>query len=134
MLDTVRNLITVNNLVGVAAGQRVNTVGSRALLFTDFGFEAVAALTVEFEIEAQRLARIADSRIQLYLNSAVGSNVATDSTENFKTYSGTLKDYWRCSVDVSQPNFGIIVDFAPRADIPSSNPLILRSVRMRIGY
>jgi hypothetical protein len=134
VLDNVRDLITVDNLVGVAAGQRVSLSGSNALLFSGWRFDVAVPLIVEVRILAQRYARIVDTVVRLTNGVAAGDNVADLEMSNDKTYSGLLSSYWRAGVDVRDPRFGLILDFAPRDDMPSSNPLILRSVQMRIGY
>lgn len=136
-MDSVENLKSVAQLYGAAQNYNdtVNTYGSKGLIYTAFAFDAGAVTAVEVRIEAQRYARIVDSRVQLYLNGTLGTNVADDSTENIKTYNGQLGAYWGMeSVDVSLATFGVLVDFAPRNDMPSSNNLLVRSVRMRVNY
>jgi len=114
---------------------RVNTYGSKGLIYTNFAFTAGSVDRVELRIEAQRYARIQDDRVQLLIAGTSGTDVSDLSTENIKTYSGLLGAYWGMEdVDVSGMSFGALVDFAPRNDMPSSNNLIVRKVQMRVHY
>lgn len=135
VLDRPTDISTVGLLYAVSQNYNstVNTYGSRGLIFSDFGFDAGTVAAVEVEIVAQRMARIVDSRVQLYAGTALGKNVADRNIENVKTYLGDLGAFWGIeSVDASAANFGVLVDFAPRSDMPSSNTLIVRSVKMRV--
>lgn len=133
-LDRVGSLISLDPLTGTTCKNEILPSGSRGLIFTHFGFDVSTALAVEVAITADRMARIVDSAVQLWQGSTVGNNVADLDMSREKVYSGSLKDYWRCSVNPSSDNFGVLLDFAPRLDMPSSNKLILRSVTVRIQY
>jgi hypothetical protein len=114
---------------------RVNTYGSKGLIYTNFAFTAGVVDKVELRIEAQRYARIQDDRVQLVITGASGTDVSNLIIENIKTYSGLVGAYWGMKdFDVSDVSFGALVDFAPRNDMPSSNNLIVRRVQMRVHY
>lgn len=135
ILDTPDNLSSVGLLYAVSQNYNstVNTYGSRGLIFADFGFDSGTINAVEVEISAQRMSRIVDTRVQLYDNRAIGKNVADTTMDNVKVYSGDLGAFWGIeTVDPASNNFGVLVDFAPRSDMPSSNQLIVRSVRIRL--
>jgi hypothetical protein len=114
---------------------KVNTYGSKGLIYTNFSFAAGVVDRVELRIEAQRYSRIQDDRVQLLALGTSGTDVSDLSTENIKTYSGLLGAYWGMEdIDVADISFGALIDFAPRNDMPSSNNLIVRSVKMRVHY
>lgn len=133
-LDRTGNLITLEPLIGTTRNNTVLQSGSRGLIFTDFGFSINSARSVAVEILATRLARVVDDRVQLWQGSAVGANVATATTEDLRVYSGAMDDFWRTAVDPSRADFGLLLDLAPRPDMPSNTRPIVRSVRIRIEY
>ena len=137
VLDRTTDLQSTAPLFGSAQdyNDRVNTYGTKGLIYTAFGFPAGVVDSVQLRIEAQRYARIHDARVQLFTTGAVGTDVSDLSAENDKTYSGLLGAYWGMeNIDVSDISFGALIDFAPRNDMPSSNNLIVRRVRMRVHY
>ena len=114
---------------------KVNTYGSKGLIYTNFSFAAGVVDRVELRIEAQRYSRIQDDRVQLLALGTSGTDVSDLSTENIKTYSGLLGAYWGMEdIDVADISFGALIDFTPRNDMPSSNNLIVRKVQMRVHY
>jgi hypothetical protein len=139
VLDTTSNFVSSTSLYGVSMNyeEAVNTYGTKGLVFTGFGFDtdSTGIISVEVEIKVDRLARIVDERVQLWRSELIGSNVADTSTENTKTYSGDLGAFWGAeNIDPGAAEFGVLLDFAPRSDMPSSNRLVFRSVRMRVFY
>ena len=139
ILDSTSGLLSTTNLYGLSTNydETVNSYGTKGLILTGFNFDIGGAPVAEVAvmIEAQRLARIIDDRVQLWNSRPLGSNVADDSAENVKTYEGTLGDFWGIkTVNVAAADFGVLVDFTPRPDMPSGNKLVLRKVKMRIRY
>jgi hypothetical protein len=139
ILDKTSNFISSTSLYGISMNyeDEVNTYGTKGLVFTGFGFDtdSTGITKVEVEIVADRVARIVDERVQLWNSELVGSNVADTSTENRKTYTGDLGAYWGVeNIDPGAAEFGVLLDFAPRSDMPSSNRLVFRTVRMRVHY
>jgi hypothetical protein len=127
-------LISQQYLTGVALSTgNVTLAGTRGLVFTDFGILESQCSEIELTVRSDRLGRIVDDRVQLWNGSAVGANIAQRSSENLQLFTGTVSDYWKTpAVNPSTVNFGVLIDFAPRADMPSSNPLIVRSIALRI--
>jgi hypothetical protein len=137
VLDQTTDLQSIALLYASAQdyNDRVNTYGSKGLIYTNFGFDAGVVDRVELLVEAQRYSRIQDDRVQLRVLGNGGTDVSDLSTENVKTYSGLLGAYWGMEdVDVAGMSFGALIDFAPRNDMPSSNNLIVRKVQMRVHY
>jgi len=140
ILDTTSNFISSQPLYGVSFNydEVVQTYGTKGLVFTGFGFDTDSAgvAMIEVEIRADRMARIVDERVQLWRGSElIGVDVADESMENLKVYSGAVGAYWGVeNLDPGAADFGVLLDFAPRNDMPSSNRLIFRHVKMRILY
>lgn len=137
VLDRASSIISQQYLTGTVLtdSREVRQLGSRGLIFTDFGFASGAVAEIELSVVSSKLARIIDQRVQLYLTEAIGNNLAREDSENHQTYSGDLVQVWGVSsVAISDPGFGVLLDFAPRPDMPSSNPLIIHSVSMRVLY
>jgi hypothetical protein len=138
-LDSVSNIETILPLYGISVdyNEDVNTYGAKGLIFTGFGFDSASTgiSHVEIEIKADRLSRIVDDRVQLWNSVLIGDDVSDDSTENIKVYSGAVGAYWGVeNIDPGAVEFGVLLDFAPRSDMPSSNRLVFRSVKMRVNY
>jgi hypothetical protein len=127
-------LISQQYLTGIAlSGGSLTLAGTRGLVFSDFGIQESQCSEIELTVRSDRLGRIVDDRVQLWNGSAVGANVAQRSSENLQLFTGTVVDYWRSPVvNPNTVNFGVLIDFAPRPDMPSSNPLIVRSIAIRI--
>jgi hypothetical protein len=137
VLDPSNTIISQSYLTGIATSGfnlgGVNQVSSRGLIFSDFGFTQVPVEELELMIVCDRYARIVDERVQLYNQQPLGINVADTSSDNQKVYSGAVSSFWRTPIlSVGDPAFGVLLDFAPRPDMPSSNPLIIRSVSIRV--
>jgi hypothetical protein len=138
-LDSVSNIETILPLYGISVdyNEDVNTYGAKGLIFTGFGFDSASTgiSHVEIEIKADRLSRIVDDRVQLWNSVLIGDDVSDDSTENIKVYYGAVGAYWGVeNIDPGAVEFGVLLDFAPRSDMPSSNRLVFRSVKMRVNY
>jgi hypothetical protein len=137
ILDPSNTIISQSYLTGIASSNfniaEVNQVSSRGLIFSNFGFLEGPVAELELMIICDRYARIVDERVQLYNQQPLGANVADSNTDNQKVYSGNLSSFWRTAVSsISDTAFGVLLDFAPRPDMPSSNPLIIRSVSIRV--
>ena len=132
VLDRTTNLITQTHLKGYTVNTSVVAPGARGLIFDQFGFSVSGVRGLAVEIVAERLARIVDHAV-FVLDAAdrtVSQNLADLNMNRVKEYRGDLDSYWHCR---SLPqDFGILLDFAPRPDMPSSNPLIIRTVRVQL--
>ena len=131
-LDRTFNLITVDHLRGFVAKRGITVEGSRAVCFGGWHVNTSSAVGLQLQIQAQRLARIVDTRVSLMQNGVVGANVAVDTSGDVGVYEGLFSSYWRFKGSVDADDFAVLLDFAPRADMPSSNPFILRSVKLRL--
>jgi hypothetical protein len=131
-LDRTSNLITVDHLKGFATTGGMVVEGSRAVRFGGWQVDVSSAVGLQLEIQAQRLARIVDTCVSLMQGSVVGANVAVDTSGDVAVYEGMFSSYWRFKGSVDADDFAVLLDFAPRDDMPSSNPFILRSVKLRL--
>jgi hypothetical protein len=131
VLDRTTNLITRDHLRGYTVNNNVVAPSARGLVFDQFNFDTTGAKSLAVEIVAERMARIVDYTVQIVAgNQLLGNNVADQDMSRVKVYEGSLSEYWRTKGLAS--DFGILLDFAPRPDMPSSNPLIIRTVRVRL--
>lgn len=111
---------------------------SNSLVFTDWGFDAGTLAGIELRLRVRRLARIQDKVIQLWDGTkTIGENLADLSAEDDHTY-GSESDRWGVPRDygfpLDSPQFGVVIDLQPHTEIPCSDTVILRSVRMRVYY
>lgn len=120
------NLQSLEPIVGVAVSQGgLRTVETTALVFTGFAISG-RVTSIDLELSVNRLARIQDKIIQLWINGAAySSNLADPTASNLHVYS------WR-GLDLSwQTDYGVIIDLQPHSQYPSSNLVTVRSVRLR---
>jgi hypothetical protein len=136
VLDRTSGLITAQPLTGIARDSQVLTNHSRALRFSDFGFDPAAVtgtvIGAAVVIVCQCWNRIALTQVQLCDHAGHSVNVAVHSTANHHTHAGTFAHYWHCEPQVFDSQFGVTVDFAPVDHTPSNNTLILHSVHMAL--
>jgi len=109
---------------------------SNSLLFTDFGFDYVAAKGIEMRLHTQRVARIQDKTIQLWNGSkAISENLADLTAEDLQLYGGAT-NLWGMRIgelpNLSDADFGVVVDLQPHREIPCSDTVYIRSVAMRL--
>lgn len=120
------NLSSLEPVVGVAVSQGgLRTVESTALVFSGFGISGTVT-GLDLELSVNRLARIQDKTIQLWVNGAAHSaNLADLDAGNRHIYS------WR-GLDLTwQSDYGVIIDLRPHSQYPSNNLVTVRSVRLR---
>lgn len=119
------DLVTFESVYGVAVSQGgLRTVESTALVFTGFPITGTV-YNLRLELSVNRLARIQDRVIQLWIDSKPwGSNLANLAAENRSIYSwNNLNLQWRT-------DYGVIIDLQPHTQYPSSNTVQIRSVRL----
>jgi len=111
---------------------------SNSVVFTDWGFELGAVEGIEVRIQAARVARIQDKTVQLWDGTkTVGENLADLSAGDDHVY-GSASDRWGVPASFGFPldssDFGVVIDLQPHREIPCSDTVVLRSVKMRIYY
>lgn len=135
-LDTPRGIISVAPLRATSTSTGALTrQEANSLLFRNWGFNAgFNVLGIELRLTVDRLARIQDKVIQLYMGQAQGRNLANIATENQQVYGGG-GDLWGLTqaLDWHDENFGVIIDLQPHQQYPSSNPAVIRSVELRLN-
>ena len=133
LLDQTRDIISVAPLRATSTSTGALTrQEANSLVFRNFGFDNVGDVAaVELRLNVDRLARIQDRTIQLYYNGAVGRNLADPLSENQQVYGG---DLWGLTEPLAWTNseFGVIIDLQPHQSYPSSNPVVIRSVELRL--
>jgi hypothetical protein len=120
------NLSSLEPVVGVAVSQGgLRTVQSTALVFSGFAISGTVT-GIDLELSINRLARIQDKTIQLWVNGAAyAANLADLAAGNRHIYS------WR-NLDLSwQTDYGVLIDLQPHSQYPSSNLVTIRTVRLR---
>lgn len=137
-LSTHRNIIMVDSLVGTATSSgQILASDCRALLLTDFGFDAQQGQLRGIEVETQidRSGRVIDQTLQLAMNGElIGRNQARDSVADRQIY-GSESDLWGLTtVDYASSNFGLVLDLRANAQTPSSERPILREVMIRLYF
>lgn len=138
ILDSTKNINTIQSINGVSTSYGdIVTQESNALLFTDFQFSNISNINkIEIKLEMSRLARIQDKQIQLYFNEPIGSNNFDLDAADLNIYSGD-ENFWGVSfsnIDVNNTNFGVLLDFQPHIQYPSSNTVYIRKVQLRLEY
>lgn len=138
LLDSTQDVISAKSINGVSNSfGDIITQESNALLFNDFRFQDIGSINkIELKLEVSRLARIQDKQIQLYFNKPIGSNLADLSAADSNIYGGTIST-WRVKpdkIDVTDLNFGVVLDFMPHSQYPSSNTVYIRKVQLRIDH
>ena len=89
---------------------------------------------MSFRINSQRLARIEETVVQLWNGQQlVGTNQAQRSTDNLIVLGGQLNT-WAVDLNQWSDSWAVVVDFAPRAQQPSSNRLIVYEFALRFWY
>lgn len=111
---------------------------SNSLVFTDWQFSSGIVAGIELRLRVRRLARVQDKVVQIWDGTkTVGENLADFSAGDDHVY-GSESDRWGVSQDYSFPlnssDFGVVIDLQPHREIPCSDIIILRSVRMRVYY
>ncbi len=133
-LDQTRDIISVAPLratslsTGALTRQEANS-----LVFRNFGFDPdLSVVGIELRLIVDRVARIQDRTIQLYYEGALGHNLADPLSENEQVYGG---DLWGLSEPLAwdSDQFGVIVDLQPHQGYPSSNPVVIRRVELRLN-
>lgn len=134
-LDATTNIITVRPARGNYSTRGLVTEEPNGLIFSNFGFDVSGSVIgVELRLETQRLSRIQDRTIQLHYNGLLGQNQARDLAEDSQVY-GSADSLWGIeSFDQwSSADFGVVIDLQPNIYIPSNNPVIIRSVSLRLN-
>ena len=128
--------ITPVSGVSLSTGNLV-TKESNALLYQDFNLPSVSNITaLELEVTVSRLARIQDKQIQLYFNGLIGSDQSNLFAPDLHVYGRSESD-WNITFDeydFTDPEFGVVLDYQPHTQYPSSNLVYLRRVRVRLQY
>jgi hypothetical protein len=138
ILDATSNIISTLPVRGTSTSTRgLITRESNSLLFSNFNLPSIDNITgIEVEVHVTRLARIQDKQIQLYFNKPVGKNLANLDAADITVY-GSSQEKWGLqfsNIDFTSNNFGVIVDFQPHTQYPSSNQIYLRSVKILVQY
>jgi hypothetical protein len=134
LLNQTRDIISVAPLRSTSTSTGAMTrQEANSLVFRDFGFTAVNVQAVELRLSVDRLARIQDRTIQLYYQGAQGRNLANPLSENQQVYGG---DLWGLTEPLiwTSADFGVIIDLQPHQTYPSSNPVVIRSVELRLNF
>lgn len=136
ILDSVSNLSSVLPVIGQATSTgRLKLQGSRSLVFTDFGFpEGITVQGIELELRVDRLARVQDRVIQLWLSQAIGVNKFNLSSADRQLYGGD-QDLWSLPEGFnswSAANFGVVIDLQPHTQYPSNNLVYVRSLALTL--
>lgn len=121
-------------VTGIATGySQMRTSGVDAVYFSDWGWQPGQVLGIEVKTHVSRLARITDLTVQLTEHGEpVGKNLAKTYAENITVYGGRL-DEWRIE-NIDPLTIGLILDYQPHPNYPSSELVYIRSVHMRILY
>lgn len=132
-LDVARDIITVLPLraTSTSTGALTRQEGN-SLVFRNFGFDpGLTVMGIELRLTVDRVARIQDRTVQLYYQGSQGRNLANPLSENEQVYGG---DLWGLSEPLpwDDQGFGVIIDLQPHESYPSSNPVIIRRVELRL--
>jgi len=118
------DLTSVSPIHGVALPfGNLKNYGSNALLFDQWG-PSGQFVQVIAHVHVLRQSRISDRLIQLWDGTKlIGKSAHSSSTENIQTYmfSGNF------TVDHT---FGIVLDFAPHPEYPSSTTVVIKQVTL----
>lgn len=106
------------------------------LKITGFRFSNVPTTItgIELSLIARRAGRIIDDTVQLCINNeAVGSNLATLTTDPEKIYGGD-SNLWESNLTVNDinENFGIILRFKAHPKWPHRDAIYIDSLKLRL--